>query len=53
MINETVKVLVGRNAGEYGKVVAENNHLVYVDFVRYIVTNEGFGSYSEYYDGYW
>lgn len=50
-----VRVLFGRNAGEVGKVTisSETGTEYYVDFNRNIIVNEGFGSTSEYPDGYW
>lgn len=52
-IGTRVRVKVGRNSGETGIVANIQNQLVYVDFNRGILINEGFGSCTEYPDGYW
>lgn len=48
-----VRVLVGRNKGQIGKVARETASAMYVDFNRLILVNEGFGSLASYPDGYW
>ena len=49
-----VKVNAGRNRGQVGTVRSESKDgSVYVDFNRKILIDEGFGSMSNYEDGYW
>ena len=48
-----VKVLTGRNKGQYGTITNINEDVVYVYFNREITVNEGFGNFSTQPDGYW
>lgn len=48
-----VKVNVGRNKGQSGRVVRESGNNMYVSFGREILVNEGFGSMANYEDAYW